>query len=179
MRYNNLHKEHVWNKDDAKIALFFNLYGTNGLSITNSKDLAQRAIGVTEDSLNMHSANIKSVMGLGGLKHSAKILDKVYQDYMKSPYTYNEFREVINNIIDHRDLDQNESDFREIEDALAILRKNSKNGEKITRNNAISTVNAEILKKKAIEDKRQDLLKARTGGWKDTSKYKLISSRLK
>jgi hypothetical protein len=179
MRYNNLHEEHVFNKDDAKIALFFNLYGTNGLSITNSKDLAQRAIGVTEDSLKMHSANIKSEMGFGGLKHSAKILGKVYNDYLKKPYTYDEFKEIINNIIDHRDLDQIESEFREIDDALEILRKNSKNGEKITRNNAISKVNTEILKKKAIDDKRHDLLKARTGGWKDTSKYKLISSRLK
>lgn len=160
-----VYTEHKWTKEDAIITLFYNLYGTKGLLITDEKDLAECVIGSTLASLNMMKSNFNFLMGVQpSLANVSAPQIEVYNEYYKK-CTYEELRDIVNNIIDSRDLAEIEAYFKEyhrILEVKSINRKNAKTAQSLAK---------ELAKKRQQED---DAMWRRMG--KDPNKMRKLVS---
>lgn len=160
-----VYTEHKWTKEDAIITLFYNLYGTKGLLITDEKDLAECVIGSTLASLKMMSFNFNHIMGIQpSLANVSAPQTEVYNEYYKK-CTYEELRDIVNNIIDSRDLVEIEAYFKEYHRILeikSINRKAAKTAQSLAK---------ELAKKRQQED---DAMWRRLG--KDPNKMRKLVS---
>ena len=103
-------REHKWNKEDATIALFYAKFGTKGLLVTNEKELAESVIGSSFESLKMMILNYNHLMGLDNkLEHVSDFQKEVFEEYSK--ISFDEMKEIVNNIILKRDLSKNKAEF--------------------------------------------------------------------
>ena len=100
-------RNHVWNKDDTIINLYFVKYELKGLPIRDVKELAECVIGSSVASLNMQSANIRFVLGedVKVLDCFSKVQEQVVNDYNKLPQ--DQLKELVIDIILKRDTEEN------------------------------------------------------------------------
>lgn len=103
-------REHRWNKEDAIIALFYAKFGTKGLLETNEKELAESVIGSSLDSLKMMILNYNHLMGLDNkLEHVSDFQREAFEENSKK--SFDELKEIVNDIILKRDLSKNKAEF--------------------------------------------------------------------
>lgn len=91
---------HEWTKDDTILTLYVTKFDTKGLYLKTEKDVAS-FIGVSEGSLKMQCANIRSLSGEKGivLEDYSKLQVEVFEQFNKlSQY---ELLKVVKVIIDH------------------------------------------------------------------------------
>lgn len=100
-------RNHVWDKDDTIINLYYVKYDIQGLPVKDVKELAENVIGSSVASLNMQSANIRFVLGedTGVLDCFSKVQEEVVNEYNK--LSKDELKKLVLNIIDKRDLEEN------------------------------------------------------------------------
>lgn len=100
-------RNHVWDKDDTIINLYYVKYDIQGLPVRDVKELAENVIGSSVASLNMQSANIRFVLGedTGVLDCFSKVQEEVVNEYNK--LSKDELKQLVLNIIDKRDIEEN------------------------------------------------------------------------
>lgn len=100
-------RNHVWDKDDTIINLYYVKYDLKGLPVKDVKDLAEMVIGSSVASLNMQSANIRFVLGedQGVLDCFSKVQEQVVNEYNK--LSQEELKNLVIDIISKRDLEEN------------------------------------------------------------------------
>ncbi len=77
---------HEWTKDDTILSLYVTKFGTKGMFLKTEKDVAS-FIGVSEGSLKMQCANIRSLSGEKGtvLDDYSKLQAEVFEEFNKLP----------------------------------------------------------------------------------------------
>lgn len=100
---------HDWCEEDETIAFFCEKFGTNGLLVSSESELAESVIGTTKASLIMKRANFKHLMGNEGFEHYSINQVKVIEKYSTS--SRDELKNIVNKIIDKRDLSTTKKEF--------------------------------------------------------------------
>lgn len=100
-------RNHIWDKDDTIINLYYVKYDLKGLPVKDIKELAELVIGSSVASLNMQSANIRYVLGedTGVLDCFSKVQEQVVNEYNK--LSQSELKDLVINIISNRDIEEN------------------------------------------------------------------------
>ena len=100
-------RNHIWDKDDTIINLYYVKYGIQGLPVKDVKDLAENVIGSTISSLDMQSANIRFVLGedVGVLDCYSKTQENVVNEYNVD--SKEDLKNIVINIINKRDIEEN------------------------------------------------------------------------
>ena len=109
-------KVHDWNEEDQTIAFFCEKFGTKGLLITTEKELAESVIGASKASLTMNRANFRHIMSGEGFEHYSALQVEVFNKYFN--YKQDILMNIINNIINKRDLNINKKEVKTREKAL-------------------------------------------------------------
>lgn len=103
-------KVHDWNEEDQTIAFFCEKFGTKGLLIATEEELAESVIGASKASLIMNRANFKHIMTGEGFEHYSTLQVEVAGKY--SNYKRDILMNIVNNIIDKRDLSVNKKEVK-------------------------------------------------------------------
>jgi hypothetical protein len=111
-RFYNVKKLHDWNEEDEIIAYFCEKFGTNGLSITAEKELAESVISTTNASLTFKRGNFRHLItgNATGFEHVSDTQRKVLEKYAKS--TRDELKDIVNKIIANTDLSKNKKELQ-------------------------------------------------------------------
>ena len=124
-------REHNWTKEDAIITLYCAEHGTNGLLVTNEKELAESVIGTSLNSLTQMKLNFDWMKGVGNRDHVSIYQKKVFDQHHNTPKE--ELKDIVNNIISNRDLEQNKEEYivaKKIRDAKAMTKANAEKKQK-------------------------------------------------
>ena len=103
-----MEKVHKWSEDDASIALYYERFGVKGLSVT-IRELAESVIGTSVASLKMMCGNFQYLREGRGFEHYSIAQVKAFDQYSK--ISYEEYKDIIFNILDKRDLSQNKKEY--------------------------------------------------------------------
>lgn len=125
-------RDHNWTKEDAIITFFYFQYGTKGLLEQNEKELAESVIGSSFESLKLMCLNFAHLKDESvGYSNVSKHQEEVNAEY--SNKTYDELKDIVNNIISNRDLEQNKEEYKaakKIRDAKSIAKAKAEKKQK-------------------------------------------------
>lgn len=98
---------HEWTKEDNILTLYYTKYGTYGLYLKDNHALS-KWIGTSTGSLEMQSANFRSLMGMTDkvLSDYSKLQSEVYEEYGKMSKI--ELMRVVKNITDQDTFERNQ-----------------------------------------------------------------------
>lgn len=102
-------RNHKWDKDDSILTLYYVKFGLRNLPVKDEKEFAEWIIGSSVASLIMQAANVRYVLGYSKDDFT---LDCYSKDQEWAVENFNnmsrsELEEVVNPIIDKRDVVQN------------------------------------------------------------------------